>query len=80
MNQLYFGDSLNVQREHIKDESVDFNHLNSPFNSKRDYNLLFKTPVGQDGKAGHDSRVLHCAFKPTRSIFSHCDPAIEIIC
>jgi hypothetical protein len=23
MNQLYFGDNLNVLREHLKDESVD---------------------------------------------------------
>ena len=45
MNQLYFGDNLNVLREHIKDESVDLIYLDPPFNSKRDYNLLFKSPV-----------------------------------
>ena len=44
MNQLFFGDNLNVLREHIKDESVDLIYLDPPFNSKRDYNLLFKTP------------------------------------
>jgi len=45
MNQLFFGDNLNVLREHIKDESVDLIYLDPPFNSKRDYNLLFKSPV-----------------------------------
>jgi site-specific DNA-methyltransferase (adenine-specific) len=45
VNQLYFGDNLNVLRDHIKDESVDLIYLDPPFNSKRDYNLLFKSPV-----------------------------------
>ena len=63
MNQLYFGDNLNVLREHIKDESVDLIYLDPPFNSKRDYNLLFKTPKGQDGKVGHDSQAQITAFE-----------------
>ena len=29
------------------DESVDLIYLAPPFNSKRDYNLLFKSPKGQ---------------------------------
>ena len=44
MNALYFGDNLHVLRDHIKDESVDLIYLDPPFNSKRDYNLLFKSP------------------------------------
>ena len=44
MNQLYFGDNLNVLRESIASESVDLIYLDPPFNSKRDYNLLFKSP------------------------------------
>jgi site-specific DNA-methyltransferase (adenine-specific) len=44
MNQLYYGDNLNVLREHIASESVDLIYLDPPFNSKRDYNLLFKSP------------------------------------
>jgi adenine specific DNA methylase Mod len=43
-NTLYFGDNLQVLREHIADESVDLIYLDPPFDSKRDYNLLFKTP------------------------------------
>lgn len=50
-NKLYFGDNLVVLREHIADESVDLVYLDPPFNSKRDYNLLFKAPKGQDSDA-----------------------------
>jgi DNA modification methylase len=41
MGQLYFGDNLDILREHIPDESVDLIDLDPPFNSKRGYNLLF---------------------------------------
>jgi DNA modification methylase len=51
MNRLYFGDNLHVLREHIGDESVDLVYLDPPFNSKRDYNLLFKTPKGHESDA-----------------------------
>ncbi len=43
-NKLFYGDNLQVLREHMADESVDLIYLDPPFNSKRDYNLLFKTP------------------------------------
>ncbi len=46
MNKLYFGDNLDILREHIADESVDLIYLDPPFNSKRDYSVLFKTPKG----------------------------------
>lgn len=51
MNSLYFGDNLNILREHIQNESVDLIYLDPPFNSKRDYNLLFKSPKGHDSDA-----------------------------
>ncbi len=51
MNQLYYGDNLQVLREHLKDESVDLIYLDPPFNSKRDYNLLFKSPKGLKSEA-----------------------------
>ncbi len=51
MNQLYYGDNLQVLRDHIAKESVDLIYLDPPFNSKRDYNLLFKTPKGHDSDA-----------------------------
>jgi hypothetical protein len=40
-NQLYYGDNLEVLRQHIKDESVDLIYLDPPFNSRQDYNVLF---------------------------------------
>lgn len=51
MKQLYYGDNLDVLRESIKDESIDLIYLDPPFNSKRDYNLLFKSPKGHDSDA-----------------------------
>ena len=54
MKKLYYGDNLQVLREYVKDESVDLIYLDPTFNSKRDYNLLFKTPKPpkqSDGKA-----------------------------
>jgi len=50
-NALYFGDNLDILREHIKDEMVDLVYLDPPFNSKRDYNLLFKSPKGMQSDA-----------------------------
>jgi adenine specific DNA methylase Mod len=50
-NTLYFGDNLDILRQHIADESIDLIYLDPPFNSKRDYNLLFKTPKGQSSEA-----------------------------
>ena len=58
-NKLYYGDNLQVLREHIADESVDLIYLDPPFNSKRDYNLLFKTPKG------HESDASITAFEDT---------------
>ncbi|HEY5722371.1 MAG TPA: hypothetical protein VIT45_08615 [Allosphingosinicella sp.] len=33
MNKLFYGDNLDVLREHIADESVDLIYLDPPFNS-----------------------------------------------
>lgn len=51
MPSLYYGDNLYVLRESIPDECVDLIYLDPPFNSKRDYNLLFKSPKGQASDA-----------------------------
>jgi 16S rRNA G966 N2-methylase RsmD len=48
MNQLYFGDNLSALRESIKDETIDLVYLDPPFNSKANYNVLFKSPRGQN--------------------------------
>lgn len=59
MNQLYFGDCLDILRESIGDESVDLIYLDPPFKSQRDYNLLFRTPKG------HQSDAQITAFEDT---------------
>jgi DNA modification methylase len=41
MNQLYYGDNLDVLRRHIRDDTVDLVYLDPPFNSNQDYNVLF---------------------------------------
>ncbi|MDH5764182.1 MAG: DNA methyltransferase [Nitrospinota bacterium] len=51
MNHLYFGDNLKVLRESIQDESIDLIYLDPPFNSKANYNILFKSPKGHDSDA-----------------------------
>jgi site-specific DNA-methyltransferase (adenine-specific) len=51
MNTLYYGDNLKVLREHVADESVDLIYLDPPFNSSRNYNLLFKQVKGDPSPA-----------------------------
>jgi site-specific DNA-methyltransferase (adenine-specific) len=46
-NTLFYGDNLEVLREHIADEAMDLIYLDPPFNSKRDYNILFKESSGE---------------------------------
>lgn len=50
-NALYYGDNLDVLREHIRDESVDLVYLDPPFNSNATYNVLFKSPEGASSEA-----------------------------
>ena len=50
-NTLYYGDNLAVIREHIADESVDLVYLDPPFNSARDYNVLFKQAKKDENQA-----------------------------
>ena len=50
-NQLYYGDNLQVLRDDIKDETVDLVYLDPPFNSQANYNILFRTPSGDQSEA-----------------------------
>lgn len=59
-NHLYYGDNLDVLREHIKDESVDLIYLDPPFNSNATYNVLFRSPV-----TGNQSQAQIEAFEDT---------------
>lgn len=50
-NNLYFGDNLEILRHEIKSESVDLIYLDPPFNSKANYNRLFRSPNGRTPQA-----------------------------
>jgi site-specific DNA-methyltransferase (adenine-specific) len=45
-NKLFFGDNLQILRDHIADETVDLIYLDPPFNSNADYNILFREASG----------------------------------
>ncbi len=51
MNTLYYGDNLDILQKHIPDASVDLIYLDPPFNSNRDYNVLFKEQSGGESPA-----------------------------
>src|SRR6266511_4273600 len=50
-NTLFYGDNLDILREHIVTESVDLVYLDPPFNSNRSYNVLFKDESGNEAPA-----------------------------
>ena len=50
-NQLYFGDNLDILRQHVANESVDLIYLDPPFNSNATYNVLFRERSGEDSAA-----------------------------
>ena len=50
-NTLYYGDNLDILREHVPDESVDLVYLDPPFNSNASYNVLFRERSGEESPA-----------------------------
>jgi len=50
-NRLYYGDNLDILRRYIPDASVDLVYLDPPFNSNRDYNVIFKDESGNQSDA-----------------------------
>ena len=50
-NKLFFGDNLDILREHVPDESVDLIYLDPPFNSNATYNVLFREASGEGSAA-----------------------------
>jgi site-specific DNA-methyltransferase (adenine-specific) len=52
-NVLYYGDNLDILRNHIPDESIDLIYLDPPFNSNRSYNVLFR----ESGGAGSGAQI-----------------------
>lgn len=50
-NTLFYGDNLRILREYVEDESVDLIYLDPPFNSNANYNVLFRTPGGEQSQS-----------------------------
>ncbi len=50
-NELHYGDNLTVMQARIPDEIADLIYLDPPFNSARNYNLLFKQVKGDASPA-----------------------------
>jgi site-specific DNA-methyltransferase (adenine-specific) len=50
-NKLFFGDNLDILRQHISTESVDLIYLDPPFNSAANYNVLFREQSGEESAA-----------------------------
>lgn len=50
-NTLFYGDNLPILREYIPDESVDLVYLDPPFNSNRNYSVLFRDESGKESEA-----------------------------
>lgn len=60
-NMLYYGDNLEVLREHVPPESVDLVYLDPPFNSNRSYNVIF----AHDGQNQNGASAQIQAFDDT---------------
>jgi site-specific DNA-methyltransferase (adenine-specific) len=50
-NTLFSGDNLDILREHIADASADLIYLDPPFNSNRNYNVLFKDEASKNSES-----------------------------
>jgi DNA modification methylase len=76
MNKLYFGDNLDVMKRLYHDEHqsefIDLVYIDPPFNSKRNYNVLFESVDLDDTKAQKE------AFADTWSNVSYIDTLNEI--
>jgi site-specific DNA-methyltransferase (adenine-specific) len=50
-NALYYGDNLSILRRYVPDESVDLIYLDPPFNSNRNFNVIFRDESGRQSDA-----------------------------
>ncbi len=51
MNTFYHGDNLEILREYFKDNPVYLIYLDPPFNSRRNYSVLFKNESGKEAES-----------------------------
>lgn len=75
MNKLYFGDCLDLLKDFYKQHPkgfIDLIYIDPPFNSKRNYNILFEDAKLKDAKAQKE------AFADTWSNVSYKDTLEQI--
>src|SRR5579862_3019978 len=63
-NALFYGDNLDVLRRHVEDASVDLVYLDPPFQSGKDYSLIFETRASAPA-APSFARAHATAFRDT---------------
>jgi 16S rRNA G966 N2-methylase RsmD len=66
MSTLYYGDNLDVLRRHLHDETVDLIYLDPPFQSGRDYNVLFEEQDGTKAAAQIQRGTVPVALSPRK--------------
>lgn len=76
MNKLYFGDNLDVMKRLFYNEKrkefIDLIYIDPPFNSKRNYNVLFESAELENTKAQKE------AFADTWTNVHYLDELAEI--
>lgn len=81
-NSLYWGDNLDVLRS-FESEAVHLVYLDPPFNSKRDYNAIFKDETGSAApaqiKAFTDTWKWHMAVEAYTEIISSGGPVARLL-
>lgn len=76
MNHLYFGDCLDVLKELKREHPapfIDLIYIDPPFNSKRNYNVLFESMDIKDANAQKQ------AFADTWSNYDYVDTLNELM-
>jgi site-specific DNA-methyltransferase (adenine-specific) len=71
-NRLFYGDCPDALKNSIEDESIDLIYIDPPFNSKRNYNVLFESIDMSDTKAQKE------AFADTWSNVKYIDQLHEV--
>jgi DNA modification methylase len=75
MNRLFYGDNLDVLRQHVADATVDLIYLDPPFNSNADYNVLFQEKDGS--RAAAQIRAFEDTWEWNQASAAACDEMIQ---
>lgn len=77
VNHLYFGDNLDVLRKYIPSESVDLVYLDPPFNSNRNYSVIFNRNGTTEDEAAAQIEAFEDTWKWTPTTDQQLDDFIE---